>query len=56
MLGFFKRFFDSNKREIARLSALVERINNIEPELEALSDTELKAKTGEFKQRLNGRA
>ena len=54
MLGFFKRFFDSNKREIARLSALVERINNIEPELEALSDTELKAKTGEFKQRLNG--
>ncbi|MCX7978309.1 MAG: preprotein translocase subunit SecA, partial [Bdellovibrionaceae bacterium] len=34
------------------LRPVVERINSLEPAMRALSDTELKGKTGEFKQRL----
>lgn len=53
MLGLFKKIFDSSKREITRLMTVVERINSLEPEMETLSDAELRAKTDEFKQRLN---
>ncbi|MEA3377808.1 MAG: preprotein translocase subunit SecA [Chloroflexota bacterium] len=43
---------DSDEREIARLQEQVEQINALEPEFEALSDPELRAKTAEFRQRL----
>ncbi|MBI2847223.1 MAG: preprotein translocase subunit SecA [Chloroflexi bacterium] len=55
MLGFLKRIIgDSNERELRRLRPIVEKINAIEPEFEKLSDAELRAKTDEFKERLEG--
>ena len=51
--GLFKRGVgDFDKREIGRLQKVVERINALEPTFEALSDADLRAKTGEFRQRL----
>ena len=52
----FKRLgglFDSNEKELKRLQPLVDHINSLEPEFEKLSDAELRAKTDEFKSRLN---
>ncbi|MCL6451693.1 MAG: preprotein translocase subunit SecA, partial [Acetobacteraceae bacterium] len=44
--------FDSNRREIRRLEQKVALINALEPEISALSDQALRAKTAEFKGRL----
>jgi len=41
-----------NEREIKRLWSDVERINSLEPEISALSDERLRAKTDEFRARL----
>jgi len=43
---------DPHKREVERLSVIVEQINELEPEYEQLSDAELRAKTREFKARI----
>ncbi len=43
---------DPNERELNRLRPLVEQINALEPEFEALSDEELRGKTAEFLGRL----
>ncbi len=43
---------DPNERELNRLRPLVEQINALEPEFEALSDEELRGKTTEFTDRL----
>jgi preprotein translocase subunit SecA len=42
MLGFLNRFIDSNEREIKRIQPLVDQINALEPEFEALSETEIR--------------
>jgi len=47
-----KIFGSKNERELRRLAPLVDRINSLEPEMQRLSDAELRAKTGEFKERL----
>jgi len=56
MLGFTsvarKIFGTPNDRKIKATRPTVERINALEPEFEALSDTDLIEKTAEFKQRL----
>ncbi len=44
---------DPNKREIDRLSALVDQINDLEPAYELLSDHQLRAKTDEFRSRIS---
>jgi len=54
MLGMLKKIFDSNKRELQRLGAVVSRINSLEPDFQSLSDQQLAAKTIEFKRRLAG--
>src|SRR5688572_20997787 len=41
-----------NERELRRIRPLVERINQLEGEVSGLSDAELHAKTGAFRQRL----
>src|SRR5881409_669000 len=41
-----------NERELKRLRPLVGEINALEPEIAALSDEQLRAKTAEFRQRL----
>jgi preprotein translocase subunit SecA len=43
---------DSNERELKRLQPLVDKINGLEPKFQKLSDAQLKAKTNEFKTRL----
>jgi preprotein translocase subunit SecA len=52
MLGFLKDFLDDNAREIKKFKKIVDAINNLEPEIQALSNAELQGKTEEFKQRL----
>ena len=47
-----KVFGTKNEREVKALRPIVSAINNLEPEMLRLSDTELAAKTAEFKQRL----
>jgi preprotein translocase subunit SecA len=51
-MAFLKAIFDGNEREVVRLRRTVERVNALEPEISALDDTRLAAKTAEFKQRL----
>jgi preprotein translocase subunit SecA len=49
----FKKIFGSrNDRLVRQMSKRVKKINELEPEFQALSDEELKAKTTEFRQRL----
>ncbi|MEA2086468.1 MAG: preprotein translocase subunit SecA, partial [Chloroflexota bacterium] len=43
---------DSNEKELKRLQPIVNRINELGPALERLSDDALHARTGEFKSRL----
>jgi len=51
--GLLKKIFGSrNDRLIRRYSQTVRKINALEPEISALSDEALRAKTDEFKQRL----
>jgi len=49
-----KLFGSKNQREIKKLSKIVDRINALEPEIQALSDDDLKAKTAEFRERHEG--
>ena len=53
-MSIFSRVLRSGEgRKLKALQALVPDINALEPELQALSDDALRAKTGEFRQRLN---
>src|SRR5580765_6329148 len=48
-----KIFGTSNERELKKYQPIVDRINSLEPSMQALSDEGLKAKTEEFKKRLS---
>ncbi|GKU76789.1 preprotein translocase subunit SecA [Paenibacillus sp. L3-i20] len=53
MLGLVKKIFgDANEREVKRLTRTVEEINSMESKFTALSDDQLRAKTDEFKARI----
>ena len=52
MFKWLGGLIDSNEKELRRLQLAVSRINELEPEFERLSDTELGAKTDEFRARL----
>lgn len=52
MGNFLRQLWDTNYKEIKRLEPMVERINRLEPEIQALSDEALRGKTQEFRQRL----
>src|SRR3990167_2272847 len=49
-----KIFGDTNERYIKSLEPIVVQINELEKEYEKFSDEQLRAKTAEFKERLNG--
>jgi preprotein translocase subunit SecA len=51
-----KVFGTSNERAIRRMRPLVTAINELEPKIKGLSDAELKAKTAEFKEKLDNGA
>ncbi|MFW5985082.1 MAG: preprotein translocase subunit SecA [Halanaerobiaceae bacterium] len=54
MLDFIRSFFvDANEIELEKLEPMVEEINALEPKMQKLTDSELRAKTDEFKQRLD---
>ena len=48
-MGLFKSY---SEKEVKRVMPIVKKINELEPEMEKLSDKELQAKTPEFKERL----
>ena len=52
MLGFLSRFVDSNDRELHRIEPLVERINELEPDMEARSDAEIRALVDEIREEI----
>ncbi len=45
-------FGSKNERELKRIAPIVDKINSLEPDFQRLSDAELRAKTDEFRQRL----
>lgn len=49
-MGLFKSY---SEKEVKRVMPLVKKINELEPEMEKLSDKELQAKTPELKEKLN---
>ena len=52
MFKFLSRLADTNEREIKGLQPIVDRINALEPEIQALSDAELAAHTDKLRARL----
>ncbi len=48
-MGLFKSY---SEKEVKRVQPLVKKINDLEPDMEKLSDRELRGKTDEFKKRL----
>jgi preprotein translocase subunit SecA len=52
MALFSKLFTGANDREVKKLQPIGDEVNDLEPEMQALSDDALRAKTDEFRQRL----
>lgn len=48
-MGLFKSY---SEKEVKRLMPTVKKINELEPEMEKLSDAQLRGKTDEFKAKL----
>ena len=48
-----KIFGTQNDRELKGIAPLVTQINGLEPAIKALSDDQLRAKTGEFKEQVS---
>ena len=46
---------DPNEKALKKLASVKDAVNKLEPEFQRLSDEQLGAKTGEFRQRLEGR-
>jgi preprotein translocase subunit SecA len=44
---------DPNERELKKIRAIVSKINDLEPEIEKLSDEDLRGKTAEFRQMID---
>ncbi|HBG00455.1 MAG TPA: preprotein translocase subunit SecA, partial [Firmicutes bacterium] len=47
-----RNFFDPTERELKRLDSVVQSINAMEPEMQALSDSDLRGKTEYFQAKL----
>ncbi len=53
-MGLFNKLFGSySDRELKKIYPIADKVEKLEPSVQKLSDEELKAKTGEFKKRLN---
>ena len=52
-MGAFEKIFGTHsERELKRIKPLVDKIEALRPEMQQLSDEQLKSKTSEFKKRL----
>ncbi len=49
---WLKRVLDTTERDIKRMKPIVAKINALEPDMQRLSDEQLRAKTDEFRKRL----
>ncbi len=55
-MGLLTKVFKSySEKEVKRVMPIVEKINNLEPEMQKLTDKQLAEKTAEFKQKLENR-
>src|SRR5580698_6393474 len=52
-MAFLKNIVDGNEREVARLRRTARAVNSFEEAFAALTDEQLKAKTAEFRSRLD---
>jgi preprotein translocase subunit SecA len=52
MLGFLSRFVDSNDRELKRIQPFVDAANELEPEIQELSDAEIRARFAELREEI----
>ena len=52
MLNLFSRFVDSNERNVKRLKPIVDEINGLEAEFQALSDDEIRARMIELRDQI----
>src|SRR3989344_2988493 len=52
MINVFSSLFDPNKKEVQRLSEIVEEINKLSPKFEKLKETDFGKKTLEYKERI----
>ena len=52
-MGFLQSLFDDNAKDIKKYQKKVDRINQLEPDIQNLSDSQLCAKTAEFRNRLD---
>ncbi|MGI5818255.1 MAG: preprotein translocase subunit SecA [Armatimonadota bacterium] len=52
MVSLIKRVFGQNERALAALQPCVDQINELEPEIERLSDDDLRARTEAFRERV----
>ena len=52
MPGFLSKFFDANARDIAKYQAVAAKINALEPQMDALTDEQIRAKTDELRKRV----
>ncbi|RAL24539.1 preprotein translocase subunit SecA [Thermoflavimicrobium daqui] len=52
MFKALRKLFDGNERQLAKYFKMVDEIESLEPQISTLSDEELRAKTDEFKERL----
>src|SRR3989338_3456022 len=52
MINVFSSLFDPNKKEVQRLSEIVEEINKLSPKFEKLKETDFVKKTLEYKERI----
>jgi preprotein translocase subunit SecA len=50
--GFLSKLFDSNARDIEKYRIVVTKINALEPQLEKLTDDQLRAKTDDLRERV----
>ncbi len=53
VLGFLNRFVDSNDREIRRIQPMVDEANRLEPEFEAMSDEEIRARIADIREEIH---
>ncbi len=51
-MDFLRKLFDNNERDVAKYRKAVEKVTALEPEIKALSDEGLRAKTADLKARV----
>ena len=55
MLNIFRKLLgNTNEGELKKIRPIVDRINALEPEMQKLTDEEMRAKTAEYKRRVQG--